>query len=480
MKELLIILIAACPVLQAQSQTLDSLNMDFTINNNLSNNALTALDSIQREANDSFIGLKTKYDSVEQAYSSITSPLQHKIDSPNTLRLPTTTFVHQLSGVNQMRDAKLARIRRELDEMKSIANGKIDLLNLPPELKAKANDFTDAINKLDLNVPVENLHFPSLNLPRAPNIEIPALKISATSRLTKLPSAQVPGLSGITPASAELKGLNQAVPNGAGSIDKIGKMAESQITKISEVGAIREQLDQLPDTQFLSEDHAKQELLRQAGTAVVDQFAGKGDKLKSAMALAAKYKKNFISFNSFEDLRRKRLNEMRGKPLREKIVPGVAFQVQKRSNDVMVDFNPYAAYKFTGKLSGGTGWNCRVAFNMDNNRFNHDARIYGPRTFGEYELRNGFSPRVEFEVMNTFVPPFARTSHVDDRGRQWVWGAFVGIKKDYKFLKKINGTALVMFRLFDPHRQSPYADVINARFGFEFPLKKKVKAKERA
>ena len=32
-----------------------------------------------------------------------------------------------------------------------------------------------------------------------------------------------------------------------------------------------------------------------------------------------------------------------------------------------------------------------------------------------------------------------------------------------------------MARLFDPDHKSPYADVLNVRFGFEFPLKKSVK-----
>ena len=93
-------------------------------------------------------------------------------------------------------------------------------------------------------------------------------------------------------------------------------------------------------------------------------------------------------------------------------------------------------------------------------------------------LGKGFSPRLEAEVMNTYVPPFIRTTPSDLGDRQWVWGVFAGIKKDYKFLKKINGTALVMFRMFDPHRKSPYADVLNARFGFEFPMKKKVRGSE--
>jgi hypothetical protein len=78
--------------------------------------------------------------------------------------------------------------------------------------------------------------------------------------------------------------------------------------------------------------------------------------------------------------------------------------------------------------------------------------------------------------MNTFVPPYIKVSPADLGQREWVWGVFVGMKKGYKFWKKINGTALIMLRLFDPHRKSPYADVVNARFGFEFPMKKKVRS----
>ena len=182
-----------------------------------------------------------------------------------------------------------------------------------------------------------------------------------------------------------------------------------------------------------------------------------------------------MSFNNLEELARRRPNEMHGKPLIERIIPGIALQIQKKNDELLVDFNPYAGYRFTGKIMGGFGWNYRFAYNMTTSEFNRDARIYGPRIFGEYKLLQGFSPRAEAELMNTYVPPFARTSGIDLRERQWVWGVFVGVKKDYKFLKKINGTALVMFRLFDAKNKSPYADVINARFGFEVPMKKKQK-----
>jgi hypothetical protein len=76
--------------------------------------------------------------------------------------------------------------------------------------------------------------------------------------------------------------------------------------------------------------------------------------------------------------------------------------------------------------------------------------------------------------MNTKVPPSAFTPSTDPDHREWVWGAFLGLKKEYRFLKNVKGTALVMARLFNPNHKSPYADVLNVRFGFEFPMKKKI------
>src|SRR5690606_801547 len=143
-------------------------------------------------------------------------------------------------------------------------------------------------------------------------------------------------------------------------------------------------------------------------------------------------------------------------------------------DDFMVDFNVYAAYRFTRKLNAGIGWNQRMAYNMNYNVFNADMRIFGPRIFGEYNLWKGFFPRAELELMNTSLPPVTRGSTPDPMQREWVWGAFVGLKKEYRIIRNIKGTAMVMTRLFNPENKSPYADVLNVRFGFEFPVRKKV------
>jgi hypothetical protein len=163
---------------------------------------------------------------------------------------------------------------------------------------------------------------------------------------------------------------------------------------------------------------------------------------------------------------------MKGKPIRDRLVPGVSFQLYKRDNDVLLDVNPYIGFRITKRLTVGAGWNERVGYNFDALVWSPEkAHIYGPRLFSEYKLNRGFTLRGETEVMNTYVPPYTKLVSVDPGNRQWIWGAFAGIKKDYKLMGKVRGTAMVMVRLFDAHFKSPYLEVINARFGVELPLK---------
>lgn len=207
----------------------------------------------------------------------------------------------------------------------------------------------------------------------------------------------------------------------------------------------------------------------------MDHFAGKQQVLQEAMDKMSKYKEKYTSLNSLADVPRKRPNEMRGKPLIERIVPAFMVQIQKEGDNLLVDFNPYVGYCFTGKITAGAGWNQRIAYDTKVNDFTAQPRIYGPRIFAEYNLWKGFCPRIETEVMNALVAPTDQPSRMDLATREWVWGVFFGLNKEYKFLKNVKGTALVMTRLFDPDHKSPYADVVNVRIGFEFPMKKHAK-----
>jgi hypothetical protein len=55
------------------------------------------------------------------------------------------------------------------------------------------------------------------------------------------------------------------------------------------------------------------------------------------------------------------------------------------------------------------------------------------------------------------------------------WGSFAGLKKEYKLFKRVRGTATFLYNLYNPDYKSPYSDQINMRFGFEFPMKKRLR-----
>ena len=218
-------------------------------------------------------------------------------------------------------------------------------------------------------------------------------------------------------------------------------------------------------------------LVTESKKQAIDHFAGKQDKLQAAMDQMSKYKQRYSNVQSIKDLPKKLPNEMHGKPLRERLVPGLSIQIQKRS-DWWFDFNPYLGYRFTGRITAGLGWNHRIAFNFDKGEFNPDMYIYGPRTYGEFRIKKGFSGRLEVEVMNTPVriPPSQ-----DFATQEWVWSAMAGLKKEYRISKSLRGNAQVLYNLFNPHYKSPYTDRLNMRIGvvYVIPAKKPGKKKKR-
>jgi hypothetical protein len=260
-------------------------------------------------------------------------------------------------------------------------------------------------------------------------------------------------------------------------VQQLPKTLEGKAGDVTGLNDIQKQaggaLEPLKEMQGKMQDPnaMKEQAVQKVQEVAINHFAGKEEVLQQAMDKVAKYKQKYSSINSLSDITKKRPNEMHGKPLIERVVPGISFQILKRGNDVLVDFNPYAGYRFTGRITAGAGWNQRISFDHPS----RVTRVYGPRFFGDYKLSKGFSPRLEVETLNTNVPIRFSNTPTDPFARKWVWTYMVGIKKEYRFFKMIKGTALVMVNLYDPFHKSPYGDKVITRFGFEFPMKKKYK-----
>ncbi|WP_276374889.1 hypothetical protein [Chryseolinea sp. H1M3-3] len=416
---------------------------------------------------------------------SIQSGFKNKIDSLTSINESASKITRTLDSLNQLRGSTLSELDMKVKKLKEKTVGKLNDLKLPSQLLGKVADVTTKID--GFQIPAGDLNIPAMGVGKSGMESLGGLDIQSP-----LGDAAIPGMEGLKGIGEETgrisdvtgkvgeygKDVQGVVKGDLSEVKNIPGAAESKAEDLSGMNEVKDQtkvLDEYKDIagSMQNPDSLKELAIQEAKQVAVNHFAGKEQQLKEAMETLAKYKSKYSSLNSLSEATKRPPNEMKGKPFIERLVPGVGIQIQKKGGDVLVDFNPDAGYRFTGRITAGIGWNQRVAYNFDNGIFNAQAKIYGPRTFGEFKLWKGFSPRVEVEVMNTNVPPITRTPTVDPFQREWVWGAFVGVKKEYKFIKNVKGTALVMMRLFNPDHKSPYADVVNVRFGFEFPMKKK-------
>ncbi|MEO5979355.1 MAG: hypothetical protein ABIS36_06520 [Chryseolinea sp.] len=446
------------------------------------------LDSVQLFANSKMDSIQSTYESSLAKLQKLTNILKSKIDSLTNNHAPVDKFSEKLDSLSQKFNDLHDDLSNRIEAVKSKAKEKIDAIPMQPELKEQLSGLTQNIDKLGLPSAYDRL---------TPDLQAMHLSFGNTKGISSLPSlGDIGGITG-TGISGVMQ-TNQGIATLG--LHKVGSLAESsekigEVTgKVSEVSQVRSQsFDKFADSKFKgldgvqqiqkaaniqelsvikSQDAMKAEITKQAYAVATDHFAGKQKQLRAAMDNIVKYKKKFSRVPSISELPKRPPNAMKEKPLIERIVPGINMQMQKKGSEFMVDFNPYAGYRFNGIITAGLGWNHRVSYNYKIREFVLSSGVFGPRAFGEFRLGKGFCPRLEVEAMKTKVPPVTRSGSSDPYARQLVWGVFAGIKKEYKFIGRVKGTASVMVRLFDPKRQSPYSDIISARIGFEFPMKK--------
>jgi len=447
--------------------------------------AFSKLDSFESELKIKLDNLMAPLDrlALENSIDSTKSRFENFADSVN-LKKQILKIREAQERINIRRDCARARLNQNLQTLKDQTVDKLEEMNLPPQLRTKVANITDNINRFKIPVSDLNISSPHLDLgsylAKPENLNLPSVAQwdGNVEALENVKENLNRGADFTNKANDYTKDIQELAKGNLGDMKELSNGAETTAEKLSGLNEVKEQTqafreygDKLKKMQ--NPDSLKELALLEIKHVAVNHFAGKEQVLKEAMETMSKYKLKYSSINSIRDIAKTPPNEMRGKPVIERIIPGIGIQFQRKGDDVLIDLNPYAGYRFTGRITAGVGWNQRTAYNIDKTKFNSNARIFGPRVYFEYILWKGFSPRAELEVMNTSISPLTRTPSPDPGKREWVWGAFIGMKKEYRFIKNVKGTASVMMRLFNPGDKSPFADVVNVRFGFEFPMKSK-------
>ncbi|HNP08493.1 MAG TPA: hypothetical protein PKN99_12750 [Cyclobacteriaceae bacterium] len=426
---------------------------------------LNQLDSIRQETEADYSNFKNKYDSINQSANTTQAKLQSKIDSLTTLNLPTVDLSHKLDSTKEARTSKLKELESKWEDTKSKHTSAITDLNLPPPWDQGQQSLVAATSKLDIRLPIPEANLPSLSLDQGLNIDLPGvdnpiqdLGINSPS-LSELKPKELNQLEGYT---QDVKAIKE------GEVDEV---IDNQLQNVEGVGELQAQQNQMK-MPSLDQAKAKQQYLQMAKLSAKEHFAGKFDQVDNAMGNMSKLKKKYSSVQSVKNLPKRKPNEMKEKPFVERLVPAFNLQLMQR-NVWMLDVNPSLGYRFNPHFSTGIGWVQRWSYNFDSNEYAYEERMYGPRVYGEYELKQGFALTLEADYVNALV----RTLFDDPIGREWVGNLKAGIKKQYRISKKINGNIQALYNVIDPDKRSPYPR-FNIRIGFDFGLKKRVKEEQ--
>ena len=334
------------------------------------------------------------------------------------------------------------------------------------------------------------------NSPTLPNNNLPSI----TNNI-QLPNSTL-GTNGLPTdfPSPNLDVVNSGIPNEVGEVSKLstqagsystelnnikeGKIdsaqiersAEEQLSKLKETKKIREQQEAIEKYKQMSQRYRdpeamKKELEKNSKELAFDKLEANKSAVNEAIGNMAKMKRKYGEVKSLTTIPKHRYNSMKGKPFVERLLPGVSLQMQGGTN-FLVDINPYVGYCFSDRWVAGLGWNERISSNFNRSQyFIAEDHIYGVRSFVQFKVASKLTLRLEIEQMNTIIRQPNTT--LDNAKRKWAISYLAGIKQDFRISKKVNGNAQILYNLYDPKRESPYADKVQIRVGFEFPIKKK-------
>jgi hypothetical protein len=437
--------------------------------------------------------------------------MQHKIDSLEKLHLPATAYRRKLDSLERIDPLKVVR-QQEAKLAAAERSATTAVTGLERNVNQEINSITkeNGLTVPGVNVPGANVpSVPGANLTNSlslPNTQVPSLNTSLTgnaaltgaekdmSSASGLPQkelGELKNIDGVAGAEKDLgeagqlakkatgyeKQVSGAVKGDSASRAQLANKLESDAKNMGEMKQLTKETQVLDSYKSMTgaggnPQALEKEAMSQAPQQAVNHFAGKEQALAGAMSKVSQLKQKYKNVTSLNDLPKRVPNEMHGKPLIERIIPGISFVPIKVNNRVAIDFNPWIGYRITGHITAGAGWNERVGVSHAHVFLEH---VYGPRVFGEYKLGKGFSARMEVETMNTAIPPNWQPLHGDPTGRIWVWNSFAGLKREYKLFKYLKGNIQMLYNtssLFAHHHVNIYGDPLTVRMGFEFPMKK--------
>ncbi|MBL7877995.1 MAG: hypothetical protein JNL53_20180 [Cyclobacteriaceae bacterium] len=435
--------------------------------------SLTALPKPNRLLIKSLDSLRTGLDSIKQKIAIVPEGVKKAEEAVAKLQ---ASVADKTSKMEAAINKKLALFNEQGANLPEGVKLPVTNLSLPGNLNMPTLEVGNlSLPAADLSqLKVDGLSLPDLKLPDA-NLDLPALDKSNLADINGLD--KLGDIQSKTAQVGELSGQAGSLTEKFKDPDKLAEEFENRAKEMNELSRFEDATGQFAQMEKWRSDpeYVKEMALKQAKEQAVDHFAGKEKELLAAMEQLSGLKKKYKDADGVIDLLTKRQRPLENKPFIERVVPGISLQLASKNDVWWFDFNPYAGYQISGRLLTGLGWNERVAVNFKEKSYVQQDRIYGPRVYAEFKLKEGFFVKAESEWMNTFSTTVFPAFPQEETGRLWVWSSFAGIKNTFSLSKKVRGQVQILYNIYNPEKRSPYTSRLNVRFGVEYSLKKKRK-----
>lgn len=423
--------------------------------------------------------------------SNRTIGIQEKLKSKtDSIEIPD-----QLRGLQEKLGNEINVNQLEQKEIPIVGNNPSLLVNQQNPSLALPDLSTNVINVPDVNstsnipglpdvkVPEQKTDLPNIN-PKAgiPAIAIPTMDIptldEAEQVQDKLPtglpnlhkpdSAQVKELTNEALEDERLKKYAEPIGDVTDRIDPYKKNLDSLTIRDAgeiaskEAEAVLENTDAMktlngytgqgktaltvPDAAMLQRYQdkriLKEEILRKSKSVMNDKISSLTPQVKDQQQKLGKAKKLNSSVPSVKNMKEKRSEPLKERPLCERIVPGISFQTHK-SDVFAVDLAPQISWRFSTFLSAGVGMFYRVGFDQRYDYFAAGQGIHGFRTFTDYRLVKGLFVHAEYEMTYTSQ----KFAFADPASPTVFNSMYVGLGKRYLLSRKIYGNLIALYKI---------------------------------
>ncbi|MEO1053661.1 MAG: hypothetical protein AAFX87_23700 [Bacteroidota bacterium] len=466
---------------------------------------------------DSISELKVRNEKID----SLKQATQQKLDSIKMLNLPHEKYVAKVDSLNSQLENKISELNQKaeqkLQDWKTKLTAKLngadslglDNVNLPDaRLPDSSVDLPDLGEQLNIDKPtgLDNLELKGLkdvgidsNIenPLEGNEKLNQIK-SEADRIKSVPQEEIEKVKssdevkGVTDELGKVKEVgvevdeyNQAIAKAkAGDVEDLEKKAEEEALKRSELNMLNEEtaeFNQLKEQhgkflkdaeQYQNKEMVIQRIKEKSKHLAINHLPKNIDyqsKLEAAQKRLAAYKKKYGEIQSLEDTLLKKTNPLKGKPLKERLRPGLDLEIA-RSGNPFIDFAPTLGYRMNDRWSIYGSYVYRFEFKQDEFALSGKMPTHGGRFYSTYRVFKSFSLLAGGDYIRTNVP---RTQSGETH-RAWTSGLYGGIVKRYSFSPNIKGNAQLLYN-FNHDDNSPYPRKFNIRLGFELDLSKKRK-----